>query len=175
MSLTRAQQHNNWRREIGLKWPNRTLLNAPIGKIDEFDHEKEHWTAYQERMELFFQANAVANGRKLAVFLKLIGPKTYGLLRNLVAPEKPAGKTLQVLERELSAYYAPKSLAIAERFKFLGRRQQANEAVLEFMAQLRKMAEHCDFGATLGESLQDSFVRGLRSETAQKKLLLKRI
>ena len=32
-------------------------------------------------------------------------------------------------------------------------------------------AEHCKFGATLGESLRDSFVRGFRSETAQKKLL----
>ena len=106
----------------------------------------------------------------MAVFLTLIGSKTYGLLRNLVAPEKPAEKTPEVLERELSAYYAPKPLAIAERFKFLGRRQQANETVLEFMAQLRKMAEYCDFGATLGESLRDSFVRGLRSETAQKKV-----
>ena len=55
---------------------------APIGKIGEFDHEKEDWPAYQERMELFLQANAV--------FLTLIGPKTYGLLRNLVAPEKPS-------------------------------------------------------------------------------------
>ena len=51
-------------------------------------------------MELFFQANAVADGRKVAVFLSLIGPKTYGLLRNLVAPEKPAEKTLEVLKRE---------------------------------------------------------------------------
>ena len=32
-------------------------------------------------------------------------------------------------------------------------------------------AEHCKFGATPCESLRDSFVRGLRSETAQKKLL----
>ena len=131
---------------------------SPIGKIDEFDHEKEDWTAYQERMELFFQANAVADGWKVAVFLTLIGPKTYGLLRNLVAPEKPAEKTLEVLKRELSAYYTPKPLAIAERFKFLGRRQQTNETVQEFMAQLRKMAEHCNVGATLGESLRDSFV-----------------
>ena len=62
-------------------------------------------------------------------------------------------------------------MAIAERFKFLGRRQQANETVLEFVAQLRKMAEHCRFGAMLGESLRDLFVRGLHSETTQKKLL----
>ena len=51
-------------------------------------------------MELFFQTNAVADGRKVTVFLSLIGPKTYELLRNLVAPEKPAEKTLEVLKRE---------------------------------------------------------------------------
>ena len=50
-------------------------------------------------MELFLQANAVADGRKVAVFLTLIGPKTYGLLRNLVAPEKPSEKTLEVVQR----------------------------------------------------------------------------
>ena len=52
-------------------------------------------------MELFLQANAVADGRKVAVFLTLIGPKTYGLLRNLVAPEKPSEKTLEILQRKL--------------------------------------------------------------------------
>ena len=49
---------------------------APNGKIGEFDHEKEDWPAYQERMELFLQANAVADEWKVAVFLTLIGPKT---------------------------------------------------------------------------------------------------
>ena len=59
---------------------------AHIGRIGEFDETKESFTCYKERLTQFFVANEVKNERKVAVFLSVIGPKTYGILRNLVAP-----------------------------------------------------------------------------------------
>ena len=65
----------------------------PIGRIQEFDAETESITAYLEHVQLFMMANAVDDDKKVAVFLSVIGSKTYSLLRNLLEPEKPSSKT----------------------------------------------------------------------------------
>ena len=41
----------------------------------------------------------------------------------------------------------------------------------EFMAQLRRLATHCQFGAFLEEALRDRLVCGLRNESIQRRLL----
>lgn len=40
-----------------------------------------------------------------------------------------------------------------------------------FVAALRKLAEHCEFGTVLNDALRDRLVCGLKDEAAQKKLL----
>ena len=58
-------------------------MAATIGIIQEFDGEVEPVTAYLERVQLFMHANTIANEKKVAVFLSLIGSKAYGVLRNI--------------------------------------------------------------------------------------------
>ena len=65
----------------------------------------------------------------------------------------------------------PKPLTIAKRFKFNCRKQQEGESIAQFLAELRKLAETCNFGVILNEQLRDRLVEGLRSEPIQKQLL----
>ena len=55
-----------------------------FGQIQEFSPENETIGAYLERVELYFQANGVAEGRRVAAFLSIIGGKNYILLRNIL-------------------------------------------------------------------------------------------
>ena len=48
-----------------------------FGQIQEFSPEDETIGAYLERVELYFQANGVAEGRRVAAFLSIIGGKNY--------------------------------------------------------------------------------------------------
>ena len=64
------------------------MATTYYGKIEEFQPENESISAYLERIELYFSANAVEEGKQVAVFLSVIGAKTYTLLRNLLAPTK---------------------------------------------------------------------------------------
>ena len=59
-----------------------------IGHIQEFDPEKESFINYKERIEFYFQANEIANEKKVAVLLSVIGTKNYALLRDLMAPDE---------------------------------------------------------------------------------------
>lgn len=60
---------------------------------------------------------------------------------------------------------------IAERFYFHRKRQSPEESVPDFIAELRRLAIHCNYGTHLDDALRDQFVSGLRSEAMHKRLL----
>ena len=105
------------------------------------------------------------------MFLTVIGGSAYKLLRSLVVPDLPASKSYQELTEALAKHLAPKPLAIAERFKLRQRNQREGESISQYIAELRRLAEHFEFDDKLDDQLCDQFVTGLRSVTAQKKLL----
>nr|XP_061786525.1 uncharacterized protein K02A2.6-like [Nerophis lumbriciformis] len=100
-----------------------------------------------------------------------MGPKTFNLLRDLLQPTKPGTKTYAETVDVLTQHFSPKPLMLAERFGFHRRNQEEGESVTMFVAALRKLAEHCEFGQGLNDALRDRLVLGLRNEAAQKKLL----
>ena len=70
------------------------MATRTYGQLSEFHPESESITSYVERARLFFRANDIVEEKQSAVFLSVIGGKTYALLRNLVAPDLPQNKTL---------------------------------------------------------------------------------
>lgn len=100
-----------------------------IGTITAFDNDAEDWGTYVERVELYCEANAIENDKKVAVLLSIMGVKTYGLLRSLLTPEKPADKSFQQIVDILNEHLNPKPLVIAERFRFHKRNQAKGESI----------------------------------------------
>uniref|UniRef100_A0A3B3SNE8 CCHC-type domain-containing protein n=1 Tax=Paramormyrops kingsleyae TaxID=1676925 RepID=A0A3B3SNE8_9TELE len=139
-------------------------MAALLGHIDAFDESTEQWSTYVERFEHFIEANDV-------VFLSVIGAITYRLLRSLLAPEKPGTKMYQDLVDILNAHFSPKPIIITERFRFHKRNQEEGESVVQYVAVLKRLSEHCDFGTHLQDAMRDRFVCGLRNESIQRKLL----
>ena len=146
---------------------------ATLGTVEPFDPESDDWPTYAERLEQFFLANRITDyaGKRVAAFLTVIGPKAYTLLRNVLAPDKPATKTYAELVAALKAHLDPKPLVIAERFKFHRRSQKEGETVAQYLAELRKLAEYCDFKDHREEALRDRLVCGIQSKAIQKRLL----
>ena len=145
-------------------------MSGFIGKIEPFDDALETWASYTERLEQYFALNKIEGEMQVPALLTLLGRKTYGLLRNLCAPEKPASKTYKELVEILDKQLSPKPSIIAERFRFHHRQQREEENVNTFLAELRKLSLHCHFD-NLNDTLRDRFVCGLRKENIQKRLL----
>ncbi|XP_060070306.1 uncharacterized protein LOC132550276 [Ylistrum balloti] len=144
---------------------------AVYGKIESFDFEM-NWDEYVERVEQYFIANGVEDADKQrSILLTVMGQKMYGLVRNLTSPAKPSAKTYDELKTLISQHLKPKPLIIAERFKFYQRNQHSNETVCQYVAGLRRLSEHCEFGAFLDDALRDRFVSCLSSIPTQRKLL----
>ena len=109
-----------------------------FGKIESFDATKENWETYVERVEQFFLANDIDDDHKVPTLLSLVGGKTYTLLRNLLAPEKPATKSFQQIVTTLQEHLSPKPLEIAERSRFYKRNQHEGESISSYLDELRK-------------------------------------
>ena len=143
-----------------------------IGQVEPFQTGMDDWEQYAERLEQYFTANSIEDeGKRRAVFLTVVGRETYSLLCNLLAPEKLATKTYPKLVAVAKDHVAPKPPIIAERFRFHRRCQGEAESVTQYMAELRKLADKCDFGTYLEQALRDWLVCGLRQEAIQRKLL----
>lgn len=65
----------------------------------------------------------------------------------------------------------PKPSTIVQRFKFNTRSQQPGETIAMFLAEVRHLTEHCEFGATLDEMLRDRLVCGVHDIRIQRRLL----
>ena len=144
---------------------------ATVARIEEFNSEKERISAYLERVELFLVANDVADGKQVATLLSMIDSKTHALFRDLLAPEKPASKSLKQLKKTLQTHFKPKPIVISELFQFHRRKQEAVKSVAEYEAELRRLAANCKFGDHLTQAIRDRLVCGLRTQDTQKRLL----
>lgn len=145
---------------------------ALYGMVGEFKESEESWTQYVERLEQYFLANEITDGKKQrAILLSVCGSKTYGLLRDILQPKKPADTEIKEIIEELKKHYNPKPSEIVERFKFHSRLQKDGESVATFVACLRSLSEHCNFGESLEDMLRDRLVCGVNNHQIQKRLL----
>ena len=146
-------------------------MASVIRKLHEFRAEDQEMSAYIDSVELYFQVNEIDEEKLAVALLTAVGGKTYSLLRNLVAPQLPKEKYIAQLNNILKAHFEPKPLMIAERFRLHQRSQQEIESVKEYVAELKRMAKHCNFRTYLNEALRDRLVCGLRNKAMQKRLL----
>ncbi len=144
---------------------------AHFGNIGEYDEAVEDWSQYTERFENFFEANEIEEAKQGHILLSTVGGKTYGLMRNLLAPVKPGTKTFAELVELVQAHFNPRPSKIVQRYKFHSRVRKATESVSEYVAALRQLTEFCAFGVTLDDMLRDRLVCGINDDRILRRLL----
>ncbi|XP_042150655.1 uncharacterized protein LOC121838450 [Ixodes scapularis] len=146
------------------------------GRFEQFIEDgNEDFESDVERLEHYFQSMKVSDDLKVLLFVTAIGKQAYRTLRTLLTPVKLEQKDYAHLVMDLrEEHYAPKSMMIAERFKFNQRAQLQKETVATFTVEVKRLAATCDFWQFLDEALWDRFVAGLNDQTAQAELLKKK-
>ena len=142
------------------------------GTIGEFQNAQESWQSYVERLQQYFVANDVRTAEKQrAVLLSAVGGQTYQLIRNLLAPTKPTEVTFAEIVNAVQKHVQPRPSIIVERFNFHSRARHQGEDVSTYVAELRKLSEHCNFGTALNDMLRDRLVCGIADQRIQCRLL----
>ena len=153
-------------------------MAALLGKIDSFDPELEDWPEYVERLEQFFEANGIVGedneARQRSVFISVVGPTPYKLLRSLIAPEKPKGQDLCPVVLSATETLQPRAIRGHAEIWFNTRGRKSGESVAAYVAELRRLAQFCNFGTTLEKMICDRLMCGINDEGIQKRLLAER-
>ncbi|XP_060124567.1 uncharacterized protein LOC132591206 [Zootoca vivipara] len=142
--------------------------------LEPFQPSEPHtWEDYVERFEFFAVAQGITDASKRrATFLSYCGPETFKLAKALLAPAKLSETSLKDILACLTSHLAPTETKMARRMEFHKRQQHAGESVSAFLAELRKLAQHCGF-QNLEETLLDRFIGGLSSKKARRRIVAK--
>ena len=128
--------------------------------------------SYTERLQQYFIANDVdGNKKKRAILLNVCSAATYKLIRCLVHPQKPTDNTFDKIVKLVKYHHEPPPSEIVQRFNFNTRVQKEGETIAEFIAELRRLSEHCKFDGTLDTMLRNRLVCRITDKQFQQKLL----
>ena len=135
------------------------------GQITEFSGNADDWEAYIEQLERYFVVNDITTAaKKRAILLSSCGTAAYKTIQSVVAPTKPT-------EQKVQEHYTPAPSAIVQRFKFYSCNRQTMESIASYVARLRALTQHCEFGDNLDTMLRDRLVCGVNNEQLQRRLL----
>ena len=98
-----------------------------------------------------------------AILLSSCGQSTYKVIRNLMAPRKPAECNYAVILENLKHYYSPKPSIIVQHCKFNTCYRQQGESIAKFEAELRRIAQFRGYEGTLEDMLHDWLVCGVNN------------
>lgn len=90
---------------------------------------------------------------------------------DLVSPAKPADKTYAQLVDITTKHFNPTPSVSMYKHKFNSRDRSEEESIANYVAALRKLSEHCQFGDALNDMLRDRIVTGVKRKKLQQRLL----
>lgn len=91
--------------------------------------------------------------------------------RFTVTREAESPEDVEVLMKKFREICDPQSNVIVERHKFNMRRQQSNESVENYIADLKRLADKCSYGDLKDELIRDRLVCGVQRESVQRQML----
>ena len=118
-----------------------------------FEDGREEWASYTERLEQHFITNDIKAAEKCAILLSVCGVATYQVICNLTTPGKSTDHTFEELMQLVQAHHNPPPSVTIHRFTFNTRSQKDGETVSQFVAELRRLSEHCAFDVSLDNML----------------------
>ena len=87
------------------------MARTALGAMKEFDPDKGNWTEYSERLQHYFNANAIDDAAlKRSVLITVMGEAAYARLRRIAAPAKVDSKTFEELSKLMSDHCNPEPL-----------------------------------------------------------------
>ena len=148
------------------------MAQPNVGTVGPFNPVYEDWVSYEERFRFFLTANEVTeDDKKQAIFQITCGAATCSLVRSLSAPKKPSELTFTEIIKLAAEHYKLKPSLAIQRFKFNSQSRQAGKTVAVYLAELKRLSEHCDYGDILQDMLQDRLVCGIQDQRTQRRLL----
>lgn len=144
----------------------------PPGSFN-FD-EPSSWTQWLRRFERFRIASGLSEKNEeyqINSLLYIMGEKSDDVMTTIPLEEAKRKEYAEVC-KALGEHFIGKHNVIYERARFNSRYQQPGETAENFITDVYKLAEHCQYGVLREEMIRDRIVVGIRDARLSEKLQL---
>ena len=159
-----------------------------LGNLEPLTTMNKKPTQWFERFDLFASTNnllqaipaltdqnaeerAALRKQNSMLLLTYVDGSMYSLIKSLSSPIHPKDKTIKQIETLVCDHIEPKPTKHTQRYIFGETRQKQNQTISEYVAELRLIAEDCDFEQNYETRLLDQFISGMSSSKVKQKLL----
>ncbi|XP_028162798.1 uncharacterized protein LOC114354567 isoform X2 [Ostrinia furnacalis] len=137
-----------------------------------FSFVPEEWPKYKTRFMRYMSLtgqNNNADEEKINCLIYCMGERAEDVILQF---GEDAMCYLNLLKK-FDDFFAPKRNVIYERFKFNARVQLQGERVDEFVTEIHRLAEHCEYGVLKTDLIRDRIVVGIADKSLSDRMLLK--
>lgn len=137
-----------------------------------FDDAVSSWSTYRVRLEAYFEGNDITDvAKRRALLVSSLSDSVVRILQGHQPGVAINSLTYDDVVKCLEEHFNPQANEIAASYSFFMRKQDEQESVRDYIAELRRLAVNCNFGATLDRMLRDRIVCGIRDEETRRCLL----
>ena len=136
-------------------------LQLPLPK--PFDGRPENWQKWRQRFERYRTGTALEEGKLVSTFLYSMGNVADDILATLTGVDESTTAYVDLLAA-FDAHFGGRKNTIFARVKFNRRVQRVGETVDNFIQDLHKLAEDCEYGALKDELIRDRIVVGVTDD-----------
>ncbi len=133
---------------------------ATHGTVKAFHPATDDWSTYMERLKHYFVANTATDAAQKASILLIVSSHSVlcSLVPDSVPDNKLEGVAFDTPVGLLKDHYHPAPSKIIQRYHFNTRIRKPEEFIASYIAALRDIAQHCNYGDKLPEMLRDRLV-----------------
>ena len=132
------------------------------------------WPRWKRRFEQFSVASGLAAEaavKQVSTLLYCMGEEAEEVLLSTRINEAERKVYATVLEK-LDSYFKVRKNVIFERARFNRRHQQDGESAEQYIMELFKLVEHCEYGALRDQMVRDRIVVGIKDSSLSEQLQL---
>ncbi|XP_077511488.1 uncharacterized protein LOC144121920 [Amblyomma americanum] len=149
-----------------LKPPDQLLLTGNIAN---------KWALFKEKFELFLEATASTKeprteAAKTALLLSVAGDDALEVFNNFTFSAEESKNDYATVVSKFEAYCQEQQNEVYERYVFRSRIQAEGEPFEQFLRDLRKLAQSCNFSTLSDGMIRDQIVFGTNNPKLRKKL-----
>ncbi|XP_059061147.1 uncharacterized protein LOC131854044 [Achroia grisella] len=153
-----------------------TILSPPLpftfeeGMLDSSGRLCDNWEKWKKGFKIYFCACELEKKSasiQMNILLHVIGEQC----REIIDQSTERINNLDGVFKKLDDHFKIKKNVTVERHKFFTRSQKENESIEQYVLDLKKLAQTCEFGILNEDLIKDRLVCGLHSSTIRERLL----
>lgn len=145
----------------------------PPANLSLHGNLSENWRKFKQNFEIYLKASDKSGKEdeiKIAILLNIIGEECVEVY-NTFALSDTERRSFQSVLKAFEDHCSPKKNIVFERFKFYSRLQQEAEGFDQFLTDVKKLSQSCEFGTLCDEMVRDRIVLGIYDKAIQERLL----